>query len=213
MREQWDAGLFGGRYGRCFGAGIAGARAGCVASLRFQHAEQQSGGEPCTERAAQNRSGFDLPIAVGLLCATGQVNPAVLDGVLFAGELSLEGAVRPIAGLLAYALCAQRQDLALVSAAEDGAGRIEGIRRRAIESLGQLRRGEFAELGGAFAPEKPQELDFRDIAGHDMAKRAFQIAAAGGHGLLMMGPPGSGKTMLASRLPSILAPLVALGGT
>ena len=152
-------------------------------------------------------SGFDLPIAVGLLCATGQVNPAVLDGVLFAGELSLEGAVRPIAGLLAYALCAQRQDLALVSAAEDGAGRIEGIRRRVIESLGQLRRGEFAELGGALAPEKPQELDFRDIAGHDMAKRAFQIAAAGGHGLLMMGPPGSGKTMLASRLPSILAPL------
>ena len=132
---------------------------------------------------------------------------AVLDGVLFAGELSLEGAVRPIAGLLAYDLCAQRQDLALVSAAEDGAGRIEGIRRRVIESLGQLRRGEFAELGGALAPEKPQELDFRDIAGHDMAKRAFQIAAAGGHGLLMMGPPGSGKTMLASRLPSILAPL------
>lgn len=152
-------------------------------------------------------SGFDLPIAVGLLCATGQVNPAVLDGVLFAGELSLEGAVRPIAGLLAYALCAQRQDLALVSAAEDGAGRIEGIGRRVIESLGQLRCGEFAELGGALAPEKPQELDFRDIAGHDMAKRAFQIAAAGGHGLLMMGPPGSGKTMLASRLPSILAPL------
>ena len=152
-------------------------------------------------------SGFDLPIAVGLLCATGQVNPAVLDGVLFAGELSLEGAVRPIAGLLAYALCAQRQDFALVSAAEDGAGRIEGIRRRVIESLGQLRRGEFAELGGALAPEKLQELDFRDIAGHDMAKRAFQIAAAGGHGLLMMGPPGSGKTMLASRLPSILAPL------
>ena len=124
-------------------------------------------------------SGFDLPIAVGLLCATGQVNPAVLDGVLFAGELSLEGTVRPIAGLLAYALCAQQQDLALVSAAENGAGRIEGIRRRVIESLGQLRRGDFAELGGALAPEKPQELDFRDIAGHDMAKRVFQIAAAG----------------------------------
>ena len=152
-------------------------------------------------------SGFDLPIAVGLLCATGQVRPAVLDGALFAGELSLEGVVRPVAGLLAYALCAQRQGYALVSAAEEGAGRIEGIRRHVIESLGQLRRGQFAELGGALAPEKPQELDFRDIAGHDMAKRAFQIAAAGGHGLLMMGPPGSGKTMLASRLPSILAPL------
>ena len=67
--------------------------------------------------------------------------------------------------------------------------------------------GGSLNLAAHWRPKSPRSSDFRDIAGHDMAKRAFQIAAAGGHGLLMMGPPGSGKTMLASRLPSILAPL------
>lgn len=152
-------------------------------------------------------SGFDLPIAVGLLCATAQINPRIAEQYLFVGELSLKGAVRPVSGLLAYALCAKQLGLPLASASEEGACDIEGLERRVIAGLSDLRKGDFARLGAGSAPQHIAEKDFRDIAGHDMAKRAFQIAAAGGHGVLMMGPPGSGKTMLASRLPSILPPL------
>lgn len=148
-------------------------------------------------------SGFDLPIAVGLLCATAQINPRIAEQYLFVGELSLKGAVRPVSGLLAYALCAKQLGLPLASASEEGACDIEGLERRVIAGLSDLRKGDFARLGAGSAPQHIAEKDFRDIAGHDMAKRAFQIAAAGGHGVLMMGPPGSGKTMLASRLPSI----------
>ncbi len=154
-------------------------------------------------------SGFDLPIAVGLLCATGQVDRRAFEDLLLVGELSLEGAVRPVAGMLAFALCAKKIGLTLLGAAEDGAHRVEGLERKVIGSLGELHgeRPSFPDLLCAGAPQKASALDFRDIAGHDMAKRALQIAAAGCHGVLMMGPPGSGKTMLASRIPSILPPL------
>lgn len=153
-------------------------------------------------------SGFDLPIAAGILCASGQLDPRAVRGQLFVGELSLEGAVRPVAGLLAYALCAQRLGVDLVCAPVDqGFVALDGLVRRAAKSLAGFRTGLFPAVAGAAKPSSAPALDFRDIAGHDMAKRALQIAAAGGHGVLMTGPPGSGKTMLASRLPSILPPL------
>lgn len=154
-------------------------------------------------------SGFDLPIAAGILCATGQLDPRAVEGKLFVGELSLEGAVRPVAGLLAYALCARRLGVELVCAPmEQGFVALDGLVRRSAASLAGFRTGPFPETSASVSPRTASALDFKDIAGHDMAKRALQIAAAGGHGVLMTGPPGSGKTMLASRLPSILPSLV-----
>ncbi len=152
-------------------------------------------------------SGFDLPIAAGILCATGQVDPRAVEGQLFVGELSLEGAVRPVAGLLAYALCAKKLGCGLVSASFAGLAAFDGLVRRTAGTLSDFRSPPFPVASKMLRVREASAPDFCDIAGHDMAKRALQIAAAGGHGVLMMGPPGSGKTMLASRLPSILPPL------
>ncbi|WP_232050826.1 YifB family Mg chelatase-like AAA ATPase [Arabiibacter massiliensis] len=153
-------------------------------------------------------SGFDLPIAAGILCATGQIDPRAVEGALFVGELSLEGAVRPVAGLLAYALCARNLGCSLVGApVDEGLMQVEGLDLRCLKSVAGFRDLPFPAAVPMRRERASSAPDFRDIAGHDMAKRALQVAAAGGHGVLMMGPPGSGKTMLASRLPSILPPL------
>lgn len=153
-------------------------------------------------------SGFDLPIAVGVLAATGQIDPHIVENVLLVGELSLEGGVRPVAGLLAYALCARGLGCKLVcAAAPERLVTVDGLEVYAARTLADFRTRELTRLVGAQLSPRVSSPDFRDVAGHDMAKRALQIAAAGGHGTLMMGPPGSGKTMLASRLPSILPPL------
>ena len=153
-------------------------------------------------------SGFDLAIAVGVLVATGQVPPDVAQRNLFVGEVSLNGAVRPVTGLLAYALCARDYGMSLVCAEEaDGLIPVDGLDEYGMRSLADLRDGGFEPVT-CVPPDNPRcKLDYADISGNDMGKRAFQIAATGNHGLLMMGPPGSGKTMLASRLPSIMPPL------
>lgn len=152
-------------------------------------------------------SGFDLPIAAGILAASGQIRPEVLRGKLFAGELSLEGFVRPVAGLLAYGLCARKLGLGLVSAVSTEARAMEGVEWRAVGTLSDFLQPQFPVMEVGRPQVVDASIDFRDIDGHDAAKRALQIAAAGNHGVLMMGPPGSGKTMLASRLPTILPPL------
>ncbi len=155
--------------------------------------------------------GFDLPIALGILCATGQLPREVLRNRVFSGELSLDGSVREVAGSLAYCICASRMGFGYVGASRQRVP-IDGMEQLEIRRIGDLRaEGGVRELpaggDGAWRERGRRTPDYADVCGHEAAKRALQVAAAGSHCLLMVGPPGSGKTMLASRLPGILPPL------
>lgn len=154
---------------------------------------------------------FDLPIALAILAATGQIPTEGLDGCLVVGELSLRGEVMPVRGLMAYAELAREMGLALVAPRGVLVGGAEGLRGRFVDVLGQFRAG-VGEAGCALACSEPvpcsePEPDFADVAGQEGAKRALAVAAAGGLGILMMGPPGVGKTMLARCVPGILPEL------
>jgi magnesium chelatase family protein len=158
---------------------------------------------------------FDLPIALGVLAASGQLAPETLAGVCAVGELGLDGTVRPVRGVLAVARHAAAADAVLVlppaNAAE--AGCVGGVRALAPSSLAELvswlRRGAPAERLGPGVPVPPTVggPDLADVVGQPLAVRALEIAAAGAHNVLLVGPPGAGKTMLARRLPGILPPL------
>jgi magnesium chelatase family protein len=158
---------------------------------------------------------FDLPIAVGVLTASGQLPAADLGGWEFLGELGFTGALRPVPGLLPALLAARGSGRGVIVPAgcAPEAGLLRGLDIRAADHLSavarHLQRAEplsqvplAVPAGRPAAPE-----DLRDIHGQPLARRALEIAAAGGHNLLLSGPPGTGKSMLARRLPGLLPPL------